>query len=237
VKVPVYNLSGEEVRQIEVSDAVFAVPFNEAVVHQVMVGLQANARQGTSSTKTRADVHGSSRKLHRQKGTGYARTGSKKNPLHRGGGITFGPHPRDFRQDTPRKMRRLALKCVLSAKAGDSELKVLEGFDLTEPRTKKMAEILAALGIDSSALIVTPEPEENVIKSARNIPEIKTMPASVINILDILSHKTLLMTEAAVRVAEKLWGNGLIQGGDNASVRGAAPSADNRKKHRTPSAK
>jgi large subunit ribosomal protein L4 len=237
VKVPVYNLSGEEVRQIEVSDAVFAVPFNEAVVHQVMVGLRANARQGTASTKTRGNVHGSTRKLHRQKGTGYARMGSKKNPLRRGGGITFGPHPRDFRQDTPRKMRRLALKCVLSAKAGDGELKVLEGFDLTEPKTKRMEEILAALGIESSALIVTPEPEENVIKSARNIPEIKTMPAGVINILDILSHKTLLMTEAAVRVAEKLWGNGLTQGGDDASVRGAAPSADNRKKHRTPRSK
>ncbi|MCK4863328.1 MAG: 50S ribosomal protein L4 [Dehalococcoidales bacterium] len=237
MKVPVYNLSGEEIRQIEVSDTVFAVPFNEAVVHQVMVGLQANARQGTSSTKTRADVHGSTRKLYRQKGTGYARTGSKKNPLRRGGGITFGPHPRDFRQDIPRKMRRLALKCVLSAKAGDGELKVLEGFDLTEPKTRKMAEILAALGIDSSALIVTQEPEENVIKSARNIPQIKTMPASVLNILDILAYKTLLMTEAAVRVAEKLWGNGLTQGGENASVRGAAPSGDNRKKHRTPSTK
>jgi len=237
VKVPVYNLSGEEVRQIEVSDTVFAVPFNEAVVHQVMVGLQANARQGTASTKTRANVRGSSRKLFRQKGTGYARAGSKKNPLRRGGGVTFGPHPRDYSQDTPRKMRRLALKCVLSAKAGDGELKVLDGFDFTEPKTRKMAEALAALGIDSSTLIVTQEPEENVIKSARNLPQIKTTPANVLNILDILSYKTLLMTEAAVRVAEKLWGNGLTQGGDNASVRGAAPSADNRKKHRTPSTK
>ncbi len=237
MQVPVYNLSGEEVRQIEVSDAVFAVPFNEAVVHQVMVGLQANARQGTSSTKTRANVHGSTRKLYRQKGTGYARAGSRKSPLRRGGGVTFGPHPRDFRQDIPRKMRRLALKCVLSAKVGDGELKVLDGFDFTEPKTRKMAEALAALGIESSALIVTQEPEENVIKSARNLPEIKTIPANVLNTLDILSYKTLLMTEAAVRIAEKLWGNGLTQGGDNASVRGAAPSADNRKKRRTPGAK
>jgi len=237
VQVPVYNLSGEEVRQIEVSDTVFAVPFNEAVVHQVMVGLQANARQGTASTKTRANVRGSTRKLFRQKGTGYARAGSKKSPLRRGGGVTFGPHPRDYSQDTPRKMRRLALKCVLSAKAGDGELKVLDGFDFTEPKTRKMAETLAALGIDSSTLIVTQKPEENVIKSARNLPQIKTTPAYVLNILDILSYKTLLMTEAAVRVAEKLWGNGLTQGGDNASVRGAAPSADNRKKHRTPGTK
>ena len=218
MQVPVYNLSGEVVRQIDISDSVFAVPFNETVVHQVMVGQRANARQGTSSTKTKGTVHGSTRKLFRQKGTGYARAGSKKSPLRRGGAITFGPHPRDYRQDIPRKMRRLALRCVLSAKAGDGELKILEGFNFTEPRTKKMIEVLIALGIDSSALIVTQEPEENVIKSARNLPEIKTMPANILNIIDILSYKTLLMTEAAVRVAEKLWGNGFKQGGEDASV-------------------
>jgi large subunit ribosomal protein L4 len=218
VQVPVYNLSGEVVRQIDISDSVFAVPFNETVVHQVMVGQRANARQGTSSTKTKGTVHGSTKKLFRQKGTGYARAGSKKSPLRRGGAITFGPHPRDYRQDIPRKMRRLAIRCVLSAKAGDGELKVLEGFNFTEPRTKKMIETLIALGIDSSTLIVTQEPEENVIKSARNLPEIKTMPANILNIIDILSYKTLLMTEAAVRVAEKLWGNGLKQGGEDASV-------------------
>jgi large subunit ribosomal protein L4 len=227
VQVPVYNLAGEVVRQIEISDLVFAVPFNEAVVHQVMVGQQANARQGTSSTKTRGEVAGSTRKLYRQKGTGYARAGSKKSPLRRGGGITFGPHTRDYRQDVPRKMRRLALRCVLSAKAGDGELKVLEEFDFAEPKTKRLIEVLSALGVDSSALIVTPEPEENVIKSARNLSAIKTMPVHIINVLDILSYKMLLMTEAAVRRAEKLWGNGLAQGGDNASVRGAAPTAGN----------
>jgi large subunit ribosomal protein L4 len=214
VQVPVYNLSGEVVRQIEVSDAVFAVPFNEALVHQVMLGLRANARQGTASTKTRSMVSGSTRKLFRQKGTGYARAGSKKSALRRGGGITFGPHPRDYRQATPRKMRRLALRCVLSAKVGDGELKVLDGFDFAEPKTRKMAEALTALGVESSALIVTPEPEVNVIKSARNLPQIKTMPAGVLNILDILSHQMVLMTEAAVRVAEKLWGNGTAQGGE-----------------------
>jgi large subunit ribosomal protein L4 len=218
VQLPVYSLTGEELRKIEVSDAVFAVPFHEAVVHQVMVGLRANARQGTSATKTRGMIRGSTRKLYRQKGTGYARAGSRKSPLRRGGGITFGPHPRDYRQDIPRKMRRLALRCVLSAKAGDGEMKVLEAWNLEEPKTKKMAEILASLGAANSALIVTPEPEENVIKSARNIPDIKTMPVNVINVLDVLSHKVLLITEEAVRRAEKLWGNGQSQGGDNASV-------------------
>ena len=218
MQVPVYNISGEVVRQIEVSDAVFAVPFNEAVVHQVMVGQQANARQGTASTKTRADVRGSTRKLYRQKGTGYARAGSKKSPLRVGGGITFGPHPRSYHQDLPKKLRRLALKCVLSAKVADGELKILEKWDFTEPKTKKMTEALTALGVDSSALIVTPEPDEKVIKSARNLKKVKTLPANIINVNEILTYKTLLMTEAAVRVAEKLWGNGSTQGEQNASV-------------------
>jgi large subunit ribosomal protein L4 len=214
VQLPVYSLSGEVVRQIEVNDKVFATPFNEAVVHQVMVSMQANARQGTSSTKTRSMVSGSTRKLFRQKGTGEARAGSIKSALRRGGAITFGPHPRDYRQDTPKKMRRLALRCVLSAKAGDGELKIVEGLTFEEPKTKRMLEILAALGINSSALVVTPESEQNLIKSARNIPEIQTANINVINLLDIMSHKTLLMTEAAVHVAEKLWGNGSNQGGN-----------------------
>lgn len=218
MQIPVYNITGEEIRQIEVSDAVFGVPFNEAIVHQVMVGQKANARQGTASTKTRANVRGSTRKLFRQKGTGLARAGSKKSPIRRGGGVTFGPHPRSYRQDLPKKMRRLALKCVLSAKAADGELKVLEKWDFTEPRTKQMAAALAALGIDTSTLIVTPEPDENVIKSARNLKKIKTLPANIINVNEILSYRTLLMTEAAVRLTEKLWGNGNTRGEDNASV-------------------
>ena len=214
MQLPVYSLSGEIVRQIEVNDRVFAEPFNEAVVHQVMVSMQANARQGTSSTKTRSMVRGSTKKLFRQKGTGEARAGSMKSALRRGGAITFGPQPRDYRQDIPKKMRRLALRCALSAKAGDGELKVLDGFNFEEPRTKKMVEVLNALGVNSSALVVTPESEPNLIKSSRNIPEIDTTNVNVINILDIMSHKTLLMTEAAVRVAEKLWGNGSTQGGE-----------------------
>jgi large subunit ribosomal protein L4 len=212
VQLPVYNLTGEEVRKIKVSDAVFGTPFNEALVHQVMVSLQANARQGTAATKSRGMVRGSTRKLFRQKGTGNARAGSKKSPLRKGGGVTFGPHPRDYRQQIPKKMRRLAMRCVLSAKAGEGELKILDAFDFSEPKTKKMLAALLALGVESSALIVTREPEENVIKSARNIPAVKTMPAGVISIIDIMSYKNLLMTEAAVRAAEKLWGNGTAGG-------------------------
>ncbi len=218
MQLPLYNLSGEVVRQIEVNDRLFGTPFNEAAVHQVMVGMRANSRQGTSSTKTRSMVSGSTRKLFRQKGTGEARAGSVKSALRRGGAITFGPHPRDYRQDIPRKMRRLALRCVLSAKAGSGELKVLEGFNFEAPKTKKMLEVLAALGVASSALVVTPAAEANLIKSARNIPQIDTTSVNVMNILDIMSHRTLLMTEAAVRAAEKLWGNGSVKGETDASV-------------------
>lgn len=212
MEVPVYSLSGEVVKNIEVSDSVFAVPFNEAVVHQALVRQRANARQGTSSTKTRGEVAGSTRKLFRQKHTGMARAGSKKSPLRRGGGITFGPKPRDYRQAMPKKMNQLAIRCVLSAKARDEELKVVEEMKFDPPKTKEMAGVLTALGVDFSALIVTGKPEENVVKSARNLAGIKTMPANILNVVDILSYKALLMTEAAVRQAEKIWGGG------NASV-------------------
>ena len=217
MQVPVYSLTGEVVEHIEISDRVFAVPFNEGVVHQAIVRQQANARQGTHSTKTRSEVAGGSGKLFRQKGTGLARAGTRRSPLRRGGGIIFGPKPRSYRQAMPKKMRRLALKCALSAKARDEELKVIAELKL-EPKTKQMAQILADLGVDSSALLVTPEPEENVIKSARNLKRVKTMPANLLNVLDILSHKMLLMSVTAVRKAEQLWGEPVAQEVKNASL-------------------
>ena len=227
MKIPVYNLAGEMVEDIEISDEVFAVPFNQAVVHQALVRQRANARQGTANTKTRSEVSGSSKKLFRQKGTGLARAGSRKSPLRRGGGVAFGPKPRSYRQAMPKKMRQLALKCVLSAKAGDGELVVLEQLKLPEPKTKEMVRILAALGVDSSALIVTDEPEDNVVKSARNLAGIKTMPANILNVVDILSHKRLLITVAAIRMVERIWGKRLSQGGSSAPVRGIAPTINN----------
>jgi len=216
VKIPVYSLAGEVVKHIEISDKVFAVPFNQAVVHQALLRQRANARQGTASTKTRGEVSGSTRKLFRQKHTGSARAGSRKSPLRRGGGIAFGPKPRSYQQAMPKKMHQLALKCVLSAKAGDGELMVLEQLKLDEPKTKQMTQILAALRVDSSALIVTDEPEYNVIKSAQNLAEIKTMPANLLNVVDILSYKMLLMEVAAVHKAEQLWG--LAQEASNAPL-------------------
>ena len=216
MQVPVYSLTGEVAKHIEVSDQVFAVAFNQAVVHQAVVRQRANARQGTASTKTRAGVSGTSRKLFRQKHTGSARAGSRRSPLRRGGGIVFGPHPRDYRQAMPKKMRRLALRCVLSAKVGDGELKVLNELKFDEPKTRQMAQVLAALGASDSVLVVTGEPEVTVIKSARNLPGIKTMTANLLNVLDLLSHKVVLITEVAVRRAEELWGN--TDGGNDASV-------------------
>ncbi len=216
MRVSVYNLDGEVVKDIKISDKVFAVPFNEAVVHQAMVRQQANARQGTASTKTRSEVSGSTAKLFRQKHTGLARAGSRRSPLRRGGGITFGPKPRSYRQAMPKKMRRLALKCVLSAKARDGELVVLEQLKPDESRTKEMARILAAVGVGSSALITTSEP--NVVKSARNLTGIKTTPANLLNVVDLLSCKMLVMPVAGVRTVEQLWGNSLSQEENSASL-------------------
>ena len=227
VQIPVYSIAGEVIKYIEISDRVFDAPFNEAVVHQAMVRQQANVRQGTASTKTRREVAGSSRKLFRQKHTGYARAGSIRSPLRRGGGVIFGPKPRSYRQAMPKKMRRLALRCMLSAKVRAGELRVIEELKLSEPKTKEMVRILAALGLDTSTLIVTGEVEANVVKSARNLALVKTLPANILNLGDLLSHRALLMTESAVRKAEELWGDGLSQGGSRASLRGVAPSGDN----------
>ena len=207
MRIPVHNLDGEVVKHIDISDKVFAVPFNEAVVHQAMVRQQANARQGTASTKTRSEVAGSKAKLFRQKHTGLARAGSRKSPLRRGGGVIFGPKPRSYRQAMPKKMRRLAIRCILSAKARDGELVVLDQLKLDEPQTKEMERILMATGVDSSALIATSEP--SVIKSARNLPEIKTVPANLLNVADLLTYKRLLMPVAGVQTVEKLWGESL----------------------------
>jgi len=226
VQVPVYNLAGEVIERIDISDEVFAVPFNQAVVHQAVVRQQANARQGTASTKNRGEVAGSGKKLYRQKHTGRARSGPIRSPLRRKGGIIFGPKPRSYRQAMPKKMRQLALRCVLSEKAREGELMVLEQLKLAEPKTKEMVRILAALKVDSPALIIVDEPEENVIKSARNLAGVKTLPANVLNVIDILSYKMLLMPVAAVRKAEKIWGE-KRQRGDNATLRSIEPSINN----------
>ncbi len=206
MQVPVYNTGGQEVDRIELDDSVFGVPPNDAVVHQALVRQHANARVGTADTKTRGEVSGSSRKLFRQKHTGYARAGTRRSPIRRGGGTAFGPHPRSYRQAMPKKMRRLALRCVLSGKATDGDLMVVDSINLAQPGTKQMVGILRALGIESSVLVVTGSPDANVVKSARNLEKVSTLPAAMLNVGDLLSHKVLLMTVDAARSAEDIWG-------------------------------
>jgi large subunit ribosomal protein L4 len=206
VKAPVYDLNGEVVEQIELSEAVFALPLNEAVVHQAMVRQLANGRQGTASTRSRGEVSGSTRKLYAQKHTGRARRGDIKSPLLRGGGVVFGPKPRSYRQSMPKKMRRLALKCLLSAKVREGNMKLVQELDFKEPKTKDMINVLSSLGIDSSALIVTTRSAPNLIKSAANLTEVKVMPSALINVLDLLSYEMLIATVPAVRNIEEIWG-------------------------------
>ena len=205
MQVPVHNLSGEVAEHIELREDVFAVLPNEAVVHQALVRQLANARQGTASTKTRAQVSGGGRKPFRQKGTGRARRGTSSSPLLRGGGVVFGPHPRSYHQAMPKKMRNLALRCVLSAKVTEGEMVVVEGLAFGQPKTKDMVRILEALRVHSSVLIVTAEADANVYKSARNLERVKTMPVNVLNVGDLLSHRVLMITVAAVRRVEETW--------------------------------
>jgi large subunit ribosomal protein L4 len=206
VKAPVYGLSGEVVEQMELSDAIFALPFNESVVHQAMVRQLANGRQGTASARDRGEVSGSTRKLYAQKHTGRARRGDIKSPLLRGGGVVFGPKPRSYRQSMPKKMRRLALKCLLSAKIREGNMKLVQELDFKEPKTKDMMDVLSSLGIDSSALIVTAQSAPNVTKSAANLTEVKVVPSALINVLDLLSYEMLVATVPAVRSIEEIWG-------------------------------
>lgn len=211
MQVQVYDSSGEVTGQIEIRDDVFGVPLNEAVVHQALVRQLANRRQGTADTRRRGEVTGSTRKLFAQKHTGRARRGDIRSPLLRGGGVAFGPHPRSYRQGMPKKMRRLALRCVLSAKAGSGALKLVDKLELDEPKTKAILDMLIALRVDSSVIIATAEAEPNVVISARNLPGVKTIPAPLLNVADLFSYKDLIMTVDAVRAAEKLWGENPIQ--------------------------
>ena len=202
----VYNLIGEVVGQVELNQTVFNIPFNGAVVHQAMVGQLANKRHGTVSTKTRGDVKGSTKKLYRQKHTGRARRGDVKSPLLRGGGVVFGPKPRDYRQSMPRKMRKLALKCLLSDKVREGNIRLLQELDFEEPKTKSMINVLSSLGIDSSTLILTAQSTPNVVKSASNLREVKVLPSDLVNVLDLLSYEILVATVPAIHNIEQIWG-------------------------------
>ncbi len=206
MQVPVYSLKGEIIDHVDISEDIFTIPFNKAVVHQAMVRQLANSRQGTASTKTRSEVKGSTRKLYSQKHTGRARRGNIKSPLLRGGGVAFGPRPRSYHQSMPKKMRRLALRCILSSKAREDSMKVIEELLFEKPRTKDMIDILSALDINSTAIIITEHSNPNVVKSAGNLTNVKVLPSAQINVRDLLSYKALIITISALHNVEKIWG-------------------------------
>jgi large subunit ribosomal protein L4 len=205
-KASVYNTQGEVVGEVQLSDAVFGVEINESLMHQAVVAYQARQRQGTQSTKGRSEVAGGGRKPWRQKGTGLARAGSIRSPIFRGGGITFGPKPRDFSQDLPKVMRRKALTSALSAKVKDGDLIVLDSLRLAAPKTQEVTGILARLNVVRAALIVTPETDPTLVLSARNIPGVDTQRAENLNAYDVLVHGKVLMTREAVIKVEEVFG-------------------------------
>jgi large subunit ribosomal protein L4 len=202
LQIPVLNREGEAVGEIDVRDDVFAVPFNEAIVHQAIVWHLANRRQGTASTKGRGEVSGSTRKIYRQKGTGGARHGARRAPIFRGGGITFGPKPRDHRQTLPKKMRRLALRALLSARAGNGQLAVVDSLAFDQPQTKAAVMLLERLGTPPPVLVVTKEPEHGLILSMHNIERARTTPALLLSAYDVYAHRHIVMTVDAVRAVE-----------------------------------
>jgi large subunit ribosomal protein L4 len=206
MKLPVHDATGKEVDSIEVDDAVFGIEPNAPVVHQALVASMANKRVGTATTKTRGEVAGSTVKIRRQKGTGASRQGSKRAPHHRHGGIVFGPRPRSYEKALPKRMKRLALRSILSSKAADGSLRVVSDLGVSAPNTKQMAGVLRALGFERSVLVVTAQVDENVKMSARNIDRVRMLPASYLNVADLLATNGLLMTVDAVRGAEALWG-------------------------------
>ncbi|MDR3592061.1 MAG: 50S ribosomal protein L4 [Negativicutes bacterium] len=204
-KVAVYNIAGKKTGEIELNDSVFGVEVNEAVLHQAVVMQQANQRLGTAATKTRGLVRGGGRKPWRQKGTGRARSGSNRSPVWVGGGTTFGPHPRSYAFSMPRKARRLAIKSALSAKVLAGELMVMESIEFSEPKTKSVVTMLDNLKVgDDKALLILAEESENVDKSSRNIPGVKSITSLGLNVIDLLYHDKILITKDAVSKIEEV---------------------------------
>lgn len=205
-KVALFNQAGQQVGDIELSDAVFGIEPNNHVLYDAIIMQQASLRQGTHATKTRAEVSGGGRKPWRQKGTGRARQGSIRAPQWVGGGTVFGPQPRSYAYKLPKKVRRLALKSALSAKVKENEIVVLDGLQFAAPKTKEMVKVLNNLNVDKKALVVTGEFEENVALSARNIPGVKFVTAEGVNVLDLVAHDKLIITKDAVQKVEEVLG-------------------------------
>jgi large subunit ribosomal protein L4 len=205
----VLNLRGEVVRTIELDDRVFGIEPNQAVVHQAVVTQQANARQGTHDTKTRAEVAGGGKKPYRQKGTGNARQGSIRAPHYRGGGIVFGPHPRSYEKALPLKMRRLAMRSVLSSKAAEQALIVVDDFAVESGKTKDMLRTLEGLGATKGAVVVLGERSDTVLRAARNLEKVHAVTPNGLNLQDVLRLSTLIMTESAIQEITRTLASGV----------------------------
>lgn len=199
MQLPVLNMAGERIGEVELSDAIFAAPINNGLMHQALLRQLANARLGTHKTKTRSEVRGGGRKPWRQKGTGRARQGSIRASQWVGGGVAFGPQPRSYAQKMPKKMRQSALRGALSAKAGSEQIIVVDGLNMDVPKTKEMLNALVAWGVqDQSALLVLPERGMVIERSARNLPKVKTLLTNYLNIRDLLGYDVLVLSKASL---------------------------------------
>ncbi|HUS14965.1 MAG TPA: 50S ribosomal protein L4 [Chloroflexia bacterium] len=227
MQATIYDLQGQALDTVELNDAIFGIEPNIGVVHQAVLRQQANARLGTHNTLTRADVSGGGRKPWKQKGTGRARQGSTRSPQWRHGGVVFGPHPRSYVQALPRKMRRLAMRSVLSAKAADGQILIIDSFEALEPRTKAMIGLLATLNLTGRRLLImTPEAQGNLELAMGNLPRVSTTRTRFLNLIEMLKSDVLILDRASLTVIESILGQ---TGGRNSRpveapvVEGAAP--------------
>jgi len=204
-KVDVLNVSGQRVGEIELSDSVFGIEVNQHVLYEAVKNYLANQRQGTQSAKTRAEVRGGGRKPYRQKGTGRARQGTLRAPNFVGGGVVFAPKPRDYSYKLPKKVKRLAIKSALSSKVQNDEMIVLEELTMDAPKTKDMVSILKNINTAKKTLIVLGDKNDNVVKSANNIPGVTTSLVNNINVYDILKYDTFVVTKEAVQKLEEVY--------------------------------
>lgn len=202
------NLKNEEIGDVELSEAVFGVPLNEPLIHAAVRNFMANARQGTSATKTRGDVSGAGRKLWKQKGTGRARIASLRSPLWKGGGNVHGPQPRDWSYNLPKKMRQGALRSALSERVREGNVVVVDGWSIDKPKTKEFSTSLGQLGLEGKTLIVDSLDNENLLLSARNLRRAKVVNSFGLNIYDLLYHDHLILSRTAAQELEQLLGNG-----------------------------
>ena len=203
--IKVYKQTGAEAGTMNLDDSVFAVEFNEALVHQVVVAQQNNARQGTKSTLTRTEVRGGGVKPWRQKGTGRARQGSIRSPQWTGGGVVFAPKPRDFSQKVNKQMKRGALCCALSDKVTCDAMVVVDEIKLAAAKTKEMVAVMKALGVEKRALLVVTDADEAVVRAANNIPTVTTVNSALINVYDVMANEKLVMTKSAVEKIEEAY--------------------------------